>query len=893
MSEPRIWKLEKDLCRCCHAEGKFTNLSKAVMDQQDIYCDMLSRCFDIDISPVPGDLCNATYTICEDCATKVQNANMFKIQVLRCEEKFYDMLQNNLIEAAAPTSIKCEPIESIEEDPSLLSDNEAGNDSETAFDMKMEDSDGEDTTQEQKNQLNKLRRRSTKVDGILRNMLTATGTAKVKKKAKPKPKKKTKTKKIPPSEEAVKTEKQKEGASTVKPSDIIKIDGTYACAHCEIKYTKIPSLKHHLRTKHYREKTYKCHCGQELLTASAFVKHKYEEHDIDERFECAACPIKFNSRRQLRKHINGYHMLGVKSKCPLCDYETFNRESLYKHKFKHKTIKDLQCRFCKKAFVRKSTLELHERIHTGDRRKVCTVCGQAFVQKASLNYHMTKYHPERFSTKGQGNDAAIFVLGVANNTEDYTIVEDNGQLYQCNACGKGFKQKRFFSQHHRTVHLKLGSKMTGCHFCEQKVKAHLRAKHMEEQHGVPAPTCNACGRKFSYPHQVICHQKTFHMGEKNIVCPICDMKFGSKVNLYQHRVKHLAEKLHKCDVCDERFKWRKQWSRHMVKHRQLSDADEQICSIRREDDGSHTYTCKTCSRTYKRLDSIKQHYRHVHLKLRPKLHGCHYCPEKVGAHMRAQHMEEAHGIPAPSCGACGKKFAFPFLVVRHQKTFHMGERNYVCPVCDMSFGTKPNLRQHVIKHTTERPFKYWREDKFQIVDEGGLPAYQCVDCGRTFKKRDHFSQHYKFVHLKMRPKLRSCHLCNIKVPTQYRPFHMEQAHGLPAPTCGACGKKFAFPNQVLRHQKIYHMGEKQFTCGVCDMKFASKRMLSNHSIIHTALRPYKCNYCDKSFRWKKNLKTHIYMHLDVRKHVCQICEESFVQQTSLKYHMTKKHAETL
>ncbi|CAH4034465.1 unnamed protein product [Pieris brassicae] len=110
--------------------------------------------------------------------------------------------------------------------------------------------------------------------------------------------------------------------------------------------------------------------------------------------------------------------------------------------------------------------------------------------------------------------------------------------------------------------------MTGCHFCELKVRAHLRAKHMEEKHGVPAPTCNACGRKFSYPHQVILHQKTFHMGEKNIACPVCDMKFGSKVNLYQHKVKHSTEKIHKCDYCDERFKWRKQWSRHMLKHRQ-------------------------------------------------------------------------------------------------------------------------------------------------------------------------------------------------------------------------------------------------------------------------------------------------------------------------------------
>ncbi|XP_047518959.1 oocyte zinc finger protein XlCOF15-like [Pieris napi] len=186
-----------------------------------------------------------------------------------------------------------------------------------------------------------------------------------------------------------------------------------------------------------------------------------------------------------------------------------------------------------------------------------------------------------------------------------------------------------------------------------------------------------------------------------------------------------------------------------------------------------------------------------------------------------------------------------------------------------------------------------RDIKFIKRVDNGTTVWQCADCDRNFKRRDLLSQHYKHVHLKQRPKLRSCHLCPEKVPTQCRPFHMEKAHGLPLPTCGACGKKFAFPNQVLRHQKVYHMGEKQFTCAICEMKFVSNGLLLKHSIIHTGLRPYKCSYCDKSFRWKKNLKTHIYMHLDVRKHVCSICNESFVQQSSLKYHITKRHTEML
>lgn len=130
------------------------------------------------------------------------------------------------------------------------------------------------------------------------------------------------------------------------------------------------------------------------MTLAPYTVHRLEAHGLDERFGCRACKGKFNTKVQLRKHINNFHMLGERYKCEACDYESFSFEGMYKHKFKHRSVKDYHCRFCVKSFLRKTTLDLHERIHTGDRRKVCQVCGQAFVQKASLNYHMTKYHPE-------------------------------------------------------------------------------------------------------------------------------------------------------------------------------------------------------------------------------------------------------------------------------------------------------------------------------------------------------------------------------------------------------------------------------------------------------------------------------------------------------------------
>ncbi|XP_052745629.1 protein krueppel-like [Bicyclus anynana] len=121
-----------------------------------------------------------------------------------------------------------------------------------------------------------------------------------------------------------------------------------------------------------------------------------------------------------------------------------------------------------------------------------------------------------------------------------------------------------------------------------------------------------------------------------------------------------------------------------------------------------------------------------------------------------------------------------------------------------------------------------------------------------------------------------------------RAFHMEQ-HGLPAPSCGSCGKKFAYPHQVLRHQKTYHMGERNFPCNTCNLKFATNYALKYHERTHSPNKPFSCEYCKKCFRWKKSLKTHLMIHLGVKNHECSICKAAFVQQSSLKYHLTKQH----
>ncbi|XP_026743993.1 zinc finger protein OZF-like isoform X2 [Trichoplusia ni] len=374
------WKLESDLCRCCHSEGKFKNLSMPCKnsDFEEIYSDMLKNCFDISLEPIEGLLCTATYTICDGCICRLRDATDFRKQVLACEERFRDMYDRNVFKATEPVvvGVKDEPdtFTDADEEFKKESSQDDNDEFEDSLDMHYED----DHTQVVESTKKKKKSKKTDKKGC-----RAVGRPRKEK------------------QDSLEDEQGKKKGRKVVPKfhlmdeDYTQQGDIYQCSRCDKKYDKYFSLRFHVKTKHYKIPRFSCPiCLKEFMTPAPLTVHKLEIHNIDDRFKCKACKGIFNTKVQLRKHINNFHMLGEIYKCEFCEYESFSFEGMYKHKFKHKTVKDYHCRFCRKSFLRKTTLDLHERIHTGDRRKVCTVCGQAFVQKASLNYHMTKYHPE-------------------------------------------------------------------------------------------------------------------------------------------------------------------------------------------------------------------------------------------------------------------------------------------------------------------------------------------------------------------------------------------------------------------------------------------------------------------------------------------------------------------
>lgn len=185
-----------------------------------------------------------------------------------------------------------------------------------------------------------------------------------------------------------------------------------------------------------------------------------------------------------------------------------------------------------------------------------------------------------------------------------------------------------------------------------------------------------------------------------------------------------------------------------------------------------------------------------------------------------------------------------------------------------------------------RPFFFLGSPLYYSIVEN---EYKCNICGKVYSSQPLVSQHYRFVHLKRRPKDRKCTKCDERIPDYRRTAHLEKAHGIPAPSCGVCGKKFRFPCNVIQHQKKVHMGEKLEKCQVCEKSFFNKLSLKLHMSTHSAVKKFKCGVCERVFRWENNLRDHVRIHTGDKRFICPVCKKAFVQKSTLKQHAARNH----
>ncbi|XP_029176812.1 zinc finger protein 271-like [Nylanderia fulva] len=126
----------------------------------------------------------------------------------------------------------------------------------------------------------------------------------------------------------------------------------------------------------------------------------------------------------------------------------------------------------------------------------------------------------------------------------------------------------------------------------------------------------------------------------------------------------------------------------------------------------------------------------------------------------------------------------------HRRTgIDIGERSYLCDVCNKSYRSKKELKLHIMKHTGDFPHK-------------------CVYCDKGFtRKRDML-------------------------------YHLTKHTNERNQICDVCGKCFARKDMLYNHKKIVHSMEKPYTCK-CGKSYKRKNDLKKHKRL-------KLGMCEKS-----------------------------------------------
>uniref|UniRef100_A0A1I7U8Y2 Zinc finger protein 26 n=1 Tax=Caenorhabditis tropicalis TaxID=1561998 RepID=A0A1I7U8Y2_9PELO len=630
----------------------------------------------------------------------------------------------------------------------------------------------------------------------------------------------------------------------------------WKCAICGKEYCHRAGLLEHNRMVHGKAKLSICQiCGMCFTKKSNLSRHMLQIHPVDQdtndqnKYPCSDCPTVFSIMGSLTRHKRICHRktphMKVKKVIPMYERHI--------------------CKICKREFGEKKMLQMHKRLHLlseyrwrdsqGGGERKCDFCDKSFVLRASLIWHLQKHYEEQQLEEEAEQEQPYCQLCDLHfyNRIEFRQHQDEQHSVVCGSCHLKFSSRQVYEDHicnrrllSRNVNNQMfpNNRVLICRQCRppqrlttaRQIKEH-RARHLPRK----THLCWTCHKSFRTAQLLSLHAEVHD--RQPVQCAHCPQVFHSRVALKQHnRISHGGDTNYQCVVHVDRSMAMSAQSfaeygidadhNDEQAHRAHSVTDWMDSAVPEEDpvhpeEIDSRYQPMMFNNTNQvAMNSIQNQGRGGVADAPIRCELCHHLYnnlEMLCDHWQGSDTDTDHSYGFITCPICESRIRGASEAANHLKNNHLFARprllqfikpspeNIPIPVSTdpLALAVVPTTSSVMIPQTA-------------IVQKG----HQCVECSRTFTRRNDLNRH-------------------MKIHTGVKDFE-----------CTECSRSFRTKSTLKSHMVTHSDNPPQFQCAVCQKSFYEKKALVVHIRIHTGEQPHKCHFCDLHFRTISMQKTH-------------------------------------